>query len=169
MRGLAGILRSHRRPVLAKGRQLPQSASASPHSVSGDSGGYPGPWRGQAHLDLSLLEDRSGVRSPAADPGCKRRSKTRPAQFRSRLAACLRAAIRLRRLSFCRIRGLQETQAAGDQETTCSDNLQQAWPVLNSFRNRCSVRNWLHCRYLLFFFLNSRGDRVFTYTYYFNI
>jgi hypothetical protein len=58
---------------------------------------HPGPWRGQAHLDLGLLEDRAAVLSPAADPGRRRRGKTRPPQSRSRLAACLPAMIGSRR------------------------------------------------------------------------
>jgi len=58
---------------------------------------HPGPSRGRVRLDLRLFEDRAAVRSPAVDPGRKRRSKTRPPQSRSRLAACLRAAISLRR------------------------------------------------------------------------
>jgi hypothetical protein len=38
------------------------------------------------------------------------RSKTRPPQSRSRLAARLRAAISFRRRRFCRIQGLREAQ-----------------------------------------------------------
>jgi hypothetical protein len=82
---------------------------------------HPGPSRGQVRLDLRLLEDRAAVRSPAADPGCKRRSKTRPPQSRSRLATCLRAAISFRRRRFCRIRGLREPHRRGNAEKTSQD------------------------------------------------
>jgi len=56
------------------------------------------------------LYPRAALRSPAAYPGRQRRSETRPPQSRSRLAACLRAAISFRRRGPCRIRGLREAQ-----------------------------------------------------------
>ena len=83
-----GSLRSLRSAVFTTATSGPQPDLPTFH---------PGPLRGQVRLDLRRLENRAAVLSPAADPGCKRRSKTGSPQSRSRLAVCLRAAIRLRR------------------------------------------------------------------------
>ena len=63
-----------------------------------------------------MFEHREAVGSPAPDPGCNRRGRTRSPQSRSRLATCLRAATSLRRRGFCRIRGLRKAQAKNDAE-----------------------------------------------------